>query len=48
MPKCPICRGDLKDLDENNWQCSDCGETIPRKYALDSKIPCCDPLNPCK
>ena len=48
MPNCPICGEELKEQDNENWKCIGCSELIPKKYAKESKIPCCDPLNPCK
>jgi transcription initiation factor IIE alpha subunit len=48
MLKCPICNEELKEYDNENYICQACEETIPKKFASESKIPCCDPLNPCK
>jgi tRNA(Ile2) C34 agmatinyltransferase TiaS len=48
MPKCPICRDELIEMDSENFKCSGCHEIIPKEHAKESKIHCCDPLNPCK
>ncbi|MEE9151789.1 MAG: hypothetical protein V3U20_08170 [Thermoplasmata archaeon] len=48
MPRCPICNEELVEHDDDNWICNECGETIPKKFAKESKIPCCDPLNKCR
>jgi tRNA(Ile2) C34 agmatinyltransferase TiaS len=47
MPKCPICNAELIEHNESHLRCEECQELIPRVYAKDSKIPCCDPLNKC-
>ncbi|UCG70730.1 MAG: hypothetical protein JSV09_06930 [Thermoplasmata archaeon] len=48
MPKCPICNEELKEQDHENWICCECNETIPKEFAKESKIQCCDPFNNCK
>jgi tRNA(Ile2) C34 agmatinyltransferase TiaS len=48
MPKCPICNEDLEELDKDNYICKECQESIPKEHAGEDKVPCCDPLNPCK
>jgi uncharacterized Zn ribbon protein len=48
MLKCPICNAELSEKDKDNLMCSECGEEIPKIYAKESKIPCCDPLNSCR
>ncbi|UCE37505.1 MAG: hypothetical protein JSW00_18955 [Thermoplasmata archaeon] len=48
MPKCPICNEELVLHDENNMLCKGCGETIPKDFVKESKVPCCNPLYKCK
>ena len=48
MAKCPICSEKLNEHDDNNWICNECDEMVPKEFAKESKIPCCDPFTKCK
>ncbi|UCF07728.1 MAG: hypothetical protein JSW28_08820 [Thermoplasmata archaeon] len=48
MPRCPLCGQEVTIRSDGDFICAECDEVIPKDFAVESKVPCCDPSHKCR